>query len=753
MELTFDPVGGAWLGYVIAALLLAAPWVVPPRAVGLAPSKRRTIQVLRTLATLALLFAWARPTLVRVKSESLRPTLVMLLDASRSMTVEDALDGDSRWDATRRILDASSSALLRLSEKQDVRAFTFDRGLTPLELKGGQLALPATPNGEETAIGSSLADALDAARGEGGDVLSGVIVVSDGAQRARPPRDAAPLAAVSRLAAEGAPLYAVPVGERATGDRPDAAIDDLLVSDAAFAGAPLDVGASLRVTGFPNRTVVVRLLWENPEGKLEVVDAKQITVRQGVDSYPVALRYAPPAPGEWKLSVVADTLEGETVADNNEASTFVTVREGGIRVLYLAGTDQVGGAAPGVEQQFIRRSLAASPDIVIDWVLVNYREPRRNLTSRLQPGTVDVVFVDNVDADGLSRTTWRTMAELVESGAGLAMIGGRQSFGPGGHRETLGDILPVTPGRAERQSLGAPLREDVHLPGPLKMVASARHPIVELGDDVWSELPPLKGANRLGNDFKANAQVIATSDGARPQPLLVIGQPGLGRVLAFAGDSTWQWVLTGHREAHQRFWRQAVLWLAKKDDDPNATVYVDLASRRVPAGSRLDLVAGVRSVEENEAANGIRYEAAVTRPDGRVVELPLPGGGVRTTGVYTDTVEAGDYRMTVSAFRGEEKLGDAQSRFNVPRRDLELERPGAEPDTLARLAQATEADGGRTLALEELPTLLAELAAKELDERREVVARTTLYDKWPLLLIFAGLMTSEWLVRRGAGMP
>ncbi len=756
MELTFDPVGGAWLGYVIAALLLAAPWVVPPRAAALQPSKRRTIQVLRTLATLALLFAWARPTLVRVKTESLRPTLVMLLDASRSMTVEDALDGDSRWEATRRLLDVSSSALLRLSEKQDVRAFTFDRALTPVELKGGQLALPSTPEGEETAIGSSLADALDAARGEGGDVLSGVIVVSDGAQRARPPRDAAPLAAVSRLAAEGAPLYAVPVGDRATGDRPDVAIDDLLVSDAAFAAAPLDVGATMRVTGFPNRTVVVRLLWENAEGKLEAVDAKQITVRQGVDSYPVALRYAPPTPGEWKLSVVADTIEGETVADNNEASTFVTVREGGIRVLYLAGTDQVGGAAPGVEQQFIRRSLAASPDIVIDWELINYREPRRDLTSRLQPGDVDVVFIDNVDAGGLSRTTWRRMAELIELGAGLAMIGGRQSFGPGGHRETLGDILPVTPGRAERQTLGAALREDVHLPGPLKMVPSARHPIVELGDDVWSELPPLKGANRIGDDLKPNAQVIATTDGARSQPLLVIGQPGLGRVLAFAGDSTWQWVLTGHREAHQRFWRQAVLWLSKKDDDPNASVYIDLASRRVPAGSRLDLVAGVRAVEENEeneAANPIRYEASVTRPDGRVVVLPLPSGGVRTTGVYTDTSIAGDYRMAVSAFRGDAKLGDAQSRFNVPKRDLELERPGAEPDTLARLAQATEADGGRTLALEELPTLLAELAAKELDERREVVARTTLYDKWPLLLVFAGLMTSEWLVRRGVGMP
>ncbi|TWT96795.1 hypothetical protein Pla108_25690 [Botrimarina colliarenosi] len=756
MELTFDPVGGAWLSYVVAALLLAAPWVVPPRAVGLAPGRRRTLQVLRTLATLALLFAWARPTLMRVKTETLRPSLVLLLDDSRSMSVADALDGASRWDATRRLLEASRSALVRLGEQQDVRGFLFDRGLTPLTLEGGEFRLPAEPIGDETAIGAALSDALDAARGDGGDVLSGVIVVSDGAQRARPPRDAAPLAAVSRLVAEGAPFYAVPVGDRATGDRADVAIDDLMVSDAAFAGAPLDVGATLRVAGFPNRTVRVRLLWENSDGALDPVDAAQIVVRQGVDAYPIALRYAPPAAGEWKLSVAADTLEGETLADNNVASTFVTVREGGIRVLYLAGATRTGGA-PGIEQRFIRSSLAASPDIVVERIAINYREPRLDLTARLKRGAVDVVFVDNVDAEGLSRATWRTLGSLIESGVGMAMIGGRQSFGPGGHRDTLGDVLPITPGRAERQALDAAMREDVHLPGPLRMIPTGRHPITELGSgragaDFWAELPPLDGANRLGADLKPNAQVIAATDGPRPQPLLVIGQPGLGRVLAFAGDTSWRWVLGGHREAHQRFWRQAVLWLAKKDDDPGATVYIDLASRRVPAGSRLDLVAGVRAADEG-AADPIRYEATVTRPDGRPVGLPLPGGGLRAAGVFTDTAEPGDYRVQVTASRGDAKIGDAQSRFHVPRRDLELERPGAEPDTLARLAQATEADGGRTLALEELPTLLAELAAKSPEERREVVARTTLYDKWPLLLVFAGLITTEWLLRRQAGMP
>lgn len=762
MEWTINPVGGPWFLAVVAALLLAGPWLVPPRAIGLAPGKRRTLQVLRTLAVLVLLFAWCRPTLVRVRTELLRPTLVLLLDASRSMSVEDALDGDSRWNAMRRMLDSCSAALNRLTDKQDVRAFAFDRTLQPLALEGGRLAWPSEPVGEETAIGAALGDALNASRGEGSDgLLSGVVVVSDGAQRATPPRDAAPLSLASTLAADGAAFYAVPVGDRAAADRPDVALDDLVVSDTAFAGAPLDVSAVLRVGGFPNRSVRVQLLWEDAAGRMEPVDAAQIVVRPGVTAYPIALRYAPPAAGEWKVSLAVDPLEGETLTDNNQTSSFVSVREGGVRVLYLAGAMRVGGP-PGLEQRYIRSSLAASPDLVVERVSINYKPARRDLAKRLAPGEVEVVIVDNVDADGLSRATWRALSGAVESGVGLAMLGGRQSFGPGGHRDTLGAMLPITPGRAERQPLDGPVREDVHLKGPVTMRPASglagRHPIVRLaseeGADPWAGLPPLDGANRLGATLKPNAQVIAVTEGPNPEPLLVVGQPGLGRVVAFAGDSTWRWVLEGHRAAHQQFWRQVVLWLAKKDDDPNSTVTLDLASRRLPAGSRLDLTAGVRLTEEDaDAIDSLRYEARVIRPDGVAVELPLPAGAVRAPGVFLDTTRPGDYRVQVEALRGDQPIGVAESRFLVPRRDLELERPGAEPDTLSRLARATEPDGGRTLALEELPTLLAELAAKDPDQRREVVARTTLYDKWPVLLLFAGLITAEWLVRRGAGMP
>ena len=68
---------------------------------------------------------------------------------------------------------------------------------------------------------------------------------------------------------------------------------------------------------------------------------------------------------------------------------------------------------------------------------------------------------------------------------------------------------------------------------------------------MWAQLPPLDGANRIErNELKPNAQVLAEADDPQRHPLLVAGQSGEGRVLAFAGDSTWHWQMGGFGEAH-----------------------------------------------------------------------------------------------------------------------------------------------------------------------------------------------------------
>ena len=113
---------------------------------------------------------------------------------------------------------------------------------------------------------------------------------------------------------------------------------------------------------------------------------------------------------------------------------------------------------------------------------------------------------------------------------------------------------------------------------------------------IWAELPPLDGANLFDRrELKRNANVLAEADDAQRHPLLVAGQAGDGRTLAFAGDSTWHWPMRGFADAHRRFWRQCVLWLAKKDEQTAGRVWIRLAGRRMMRGTRVDFRVGAES--------------------------------------------------------------------------------------------------------------------------------------------------------------
>ena len=87
-------------------------------------------------------------------------------------------------------------------------------------------------------------------------------------------------------------------------------------------------------------------------------------------------------------------------------------------------------------------------------------------------------------------------------------------------------------------------------------------------------------------------------------PLLVAGQSGDGRVLAFAGDSTWRWQMAGFGDAHRRFWRQCVLWLAKKDEQTEGRVWIRLAGRRVMRGTRVDFDVGAENAQGEPIDDG-----------------------------------------------------------------------------------------------------------------------------------------------------
>ena len=751
LSLGFDPVG-SWLVVGVVTLLLAAVLLaVGPDRSRLSARGRLVLMLLRLGAFLGLVICLLRPSIIATSRARQQATLLLLADASESMTVADGPNGQSRWEHLREAVAAAAPAARQATGGGglEFRTWVFDREARELAAAAGELpkleAWQRLPSGEETAIGSAIEDAT---RTLAGQQLAGVVLLSDGGQHAYPPRDLPPQASARRLGELAVPLWSITFGRtRGAAQARDAAMVSLSVSDTVFLGTTVEVAGRVRLDGLTDREATVRLSVEQPDGRLTEVARRTIRAAAEATEEAIKLAWTPDSLGERKLVLAVDPVEGETVATNNELSTFVDVVDGGLRVLYLEGS-------PRVEQRFLRRTLAASPDIQLDfrWIDSTRRERWPVDLDQELARDYKVFLVGDLDADALRPRDLTSLRTRVEAGAGIGLLGGFHAFEAGGWGSSpLGRLLPYEKDALARQRFGEPIRGDLHLQGPLQLVPDRRFGSVSIlrqadtQDEslaVWRSLPPLDGANRIRRLLPMAKPLAVTPAG---QPLLVAREYGLGRVLAFAADSTWRWAMQGAAETHRRFWRQLVLWLARRDDADGETLWLQLARRRLAVGSPLAFDTGITR-PDGTLVEGLTLSAVVISPEGESRQVRLARQGQSYTGTVTGCVEPGDWRLLVRSGPGS---GEVSARFTVFRQDLELANPRANSLLMRQIAGVTE--GGVRLP-EELPDIFTELAEEPAEYDTTEQWSASLWDSWPMLAVLASCLSCEWYLRKRWGL-
>lgn len=759
MELILNPI---WPWPIVAllggAMLAVVLLTYPPRVRHLAPGWRRAMIGLRLLTAVVLLFAMLRPAFRISQTDSDSAQLIILTDRSASMATPDGPGGMSRREALLKSLADSESVLEELSEKIDIRFVDFAQ--EPVGVDS-----PAeTADGSYTAIGSTL-DELR--REDTGKRVFGVVLMSDGAQRAIPPFDLDPRTA-SRTFAEqlGVPIHTVTFG---TSDLStaglDLAVEDLLIDPVTFEKKTVPVRATVRLLGAAGRKVRVQLLRENrlgltpgQSGELEPVPfvsgsqpAVDLTPESNDESRALDLSMVADVPGEYKIAVEAVPLEGELKTTNNRLETLLTVRKGGLKVAYF---DTLGRDEP----QFIAK-LNQTAKIQLDWkVLLPGRRAALTEISPtfFDPGQYDVYIIGDVPASAFRRgpnDLLRQMADRVNEGAGLLMIGGQHSFGPGGYAQTpIADLLPVEMDSSETIADDA-TNPDAHYERRLQMLptrsGSLQHYVMNVDPrdnaGTWEDLPPLLGANRLTP--KRTADVLA----ATPDdiPLLMAADTGRGRTMAFATDSTWLWHMHGHEDVHQRFWQQIVLWLARKELEGDQPVWVLVEPRNYAPASEITMTFGARD-ETGQPIEDADFTVTVTGPDGEPDVLTPRRSSSSHFAIFDGTQVPGDYWVTVTAQNGGVALGPAATtRFIIDPRDPELDNPAADPDLMAEIASLT---GTSAVPPENVPSFFQDLLNAGLTTELTQYTQINLWDGWPLLLVFVVLMTTEWFLRKRRGL-
>ncbi len=735
-----NPLPGWALGLVLAAIAAIA-WTAYARF-AVAPRRRNTLVALRFVTLVLLVLFLMRP--VRTTQDGTRDAVVpILVDGSRSMSIEDVDGGPGGRRRIDRARDVVTSELLPLlGPRFHTEVLSF----------GDALASASPANLAATARRSDLSGALSAVRERyRGRPIAGIVLLSDGGDTSGVDLpDGTP------------PVYAIGVGAKTVGR--DREVLSVTAAEAVFDDSRVDLAVSAVSHGHGVEPFALRLL-EN---------GRPVEVRRAApaaDGVPVReIFHVSPARGAPTVyTIEIPETPGDLVPENNSRSTLVQPPTRQRRILFVEG-------APGFEHSFLKRAWATDSGLEVDSVIRKgkneqgadtfYIQASRSRSDALMTGyakriedlfAYDALVLANVEATQLSRTELETTRAFVaQRGGGLLVLGARSFAKQGLSNTPLEEVLPLQLSDRGDAVLPAVSSRGMNLVG--LSPAGESHPVMQLAPALdetrkrWNAAPALASIFPLGGP-RPGATVLAVTGGAggAARALVAVQRYGEGRSMVFTGEAAWRWrmLMPSSDRSYETFWRQAVRWLALPAPDPIA---VTLPAGASP-GETLPLRIAVRNgafVTQPDALVDVR----VTAPDGRIEELraavPPRGNDGDDDGRYVARFrpdQPGVYKVSAEARRGSTALGTASAALLVGGADLEMTDPRLNLQVLQRIALGS---GGRVIAAGDGPALIEALSAG-VPAAQIAVTHDLWHNGWSFAVIVV-LLGAEWILRRRWGL-
>jgi len=787
---------------VVLPICAGLAWLAYARE-SVSPRARVVLSALRFSILILLVVVLFRPVFVS-RREEIRPAEVLVLvDDSASMRRVDAYASD---DATRAALtalanhpaeettrlDLAASAvrtkilpaltergyvprLFRFSERLDVLA---EAGLTaapPAAEPAGAASKAVAPalsgRGSATHLGSALASALSGQRGRN---VTDVVIVSDGRNNG----GAQPLEAARVAASAGIPVHTLVVGD--TRPERNVVVEIAESPPSVLEGDEIEITArvSARGTqGIPRARVILE----------EIDPSASPSASAGVRFRPLAddevelseagtrvVLLAPPAPPdtratERRFRISVPPIEGETLRDDNAVEVGVHVAPERVRVLYV-------DAYPRYEYRYLhtllQRSdvnlatqsflLSATPDFP--------QESSRDLPALTAVPTTrkelldnyDVIILGDVNPYSISPDPARceefmaSVHEFVERGGGLVLIAGEYDDPRSFVGTPLEELLPVVVDAAAGTGIEGTLTRTWR---PRLEDPANPHEVVRLLPDeranraLWEDDGGLAGFYWYSPVLRAKpgAQVLLRhpDDGnaSGRYPLLVAGWFPSGRTLFVGFDETWRWQYRFGTRYHERFWRNAVRWVAlSRLRSGDRRVQIDALKARYDLDERVTLEARVLD-EDYRPSERTEQAARLTSPDGTSREIVLERVADRP-GLFRANFELerpGLYSAAIDLPGERGGTHVASTEFEVALPSRENADPSPDPQTLAAMSALSH---GRALDLAHVGDLLTEFPGHE--ERREPISSELddAWDNWGTLALALALLAGEWVLRK-----
>lgn len=701
---------------------------------------------LRAVAITIVVILLFRPVMSYHKDLEQKPALIFALDRSKSMSIADDPSGANRFAQAR-------DQLLKWWEKLDkdfsLHLIEFSERARAIE--NIEEVKQMSPDGTATSLSRALIAAADRLPQK---EVEAIIVLSDGIHNAAVANAAAsPLGVAGKL---GRVVHTVGVGAtlRSSATYRDIQVVGVDCPDRLMLNNKAKVVASIEGINLGGH-VTKAILEDNGQ---PIADA-ELTLDDIEGPQKVTFEFLPSPKGRHNYTVRVPAASEEKVTENNQRSVVALVVEPGIRVFYVEGTLRAEYGA------LVERFLSKDPDLEFCALVRSQKNSflRRTNMADIKfdaipsdPESInkfDVFLIGDIDSSFIQTPQQEAIVKRIQDGAGLLMLGGYHSLGPGGYDGTpIGEILPVRPGSREIGQFTDPILTTLTPDG-------AAHPIFSnvvgfFGTKAMppkiAGLPPLDGCTRV-DGLRPDATLLAyTPTESGELPILALHSVGRGRSAVFTGDTTRKWQ-QGPRALDQetpfmQFWGQMIRWLAgrAKQVDNEASIVASTDKGFYEPEDKMKVSAIVRD-QKGEGTNDAAVNAKVTGPNGRpdkVAMSPEPGPAGHYSGSF-DPKEPGKYTIIVEAAVGEANLKAETIQVEVGRPNLEFEKLDLDEKLLARIASDT---GGRYVHVSTSDHLIEQLNRTQRIKR--LFFEKPLY--WPPLLwtLFVAALTTEWVMRK-----
>jgi hypothetical protein len=686
-----------------------------------------------------------RPELIREVRSDEPPAVVVLVDASRSMSTRDVMVNEqtvisrSEWVEQQLARDVWGP----LGDRYRVLIEEFSAPPAgPQDDADGRMQAAHAPDPlrveqEGTDINAALEAALARHRN-----MRAVVVLSDGDWNL----GKSPVVGATKLRLANVPVFCVAVGsERYLPD-----IEVAGVSAPSYALAGEQVFIPFTIQSYLPREVHTTVTLSGPAG---VETQKQVTI-PAMGQLQDAVFWTPMQEGAAQLTLSVPAQTEEIRADNNARSFSINVRRELLRVLVV-------DTLPRWEFRFLHNALSRDPGVEVKCLLLppgmkpgsgaNYIPAFPS--SKEELSRFDVVFLGDIGIGPGELTTHD--AELIkglveQQGSGLVFIPGPQGRQNTLTRSALGELFPVVldPARARGVSADVPSqlvltrRGSGHL---LTMLASNE----DLNYQLWRRLPGFYW-NAAVEKSRPGSDVLAVHDTYRTQwgkaPLLVTRAAGNGKVLFLGIDSAWRWRRGVEDTYHYRFWGQVVRWMSYQRHLAHDQGMRLLMSPDNPRqGETVFLNATVLDQGGFPLSEG-RVTVDVTFADGQTERLTLraaPGGW----GVFNGQFVARRGGPVTIRAHNPETGRSVETELAVQVREREQIGRPAQAAVLREIAGITQ---GRFGSPEELAEFVRQISALPQSPAAEQRLQLWCHPAWGAVLIF--LMGVYWVGRKLLGL-